>query len=168
METMKKPRAILIVDVQNLFYSARDIYGRLARINFKRLRERCEEKYDIIEAVAYVAGDNQEQISPFLEALEKAGFNPITSRLRAGDEEVYETDWDVGITVSVIERLEEFDILILASGDGDYSHLLDHLREKEKGTVAVGFKREIERTLEKFADDVMYLTEEDIFYQVEK
>ena len=163
-----KPRAILVVDVQNLFYSVRDIYGRMARINFKRLYERCQERWELVDAAAYVAIGNPEQTRPFCQSLKEAGFRAVTSQIKVEGKRIYETDWDVGITVSVIEKLGEFDVLILASGDGDYQHLFKYIHDRKKKAVSVGFKREISRALKKFADDVMYLTEEDIFYQAEK
>lgn len=165
---MTKPRAILVVDVQNLFYSVRDIYGKPARISFRHIYERCQEKYNLIDAAAYVAIGNREQTRPFCESLKEAGFRAVTSQIKVEDKKIYETDWDVGITVSVIEKIEEFDVLILASGDGDYRHLFKYVHERGKRAVAMGFRNEISRTLEKFADEVMYLEEEDIFYQAEK
>ena len=163
-----KPRAILVVDVQNLFYSVRDIYGRLARINFRRLHERCQERWQLVDAAAYVAIGNPEQTRPFCQSLREAGYRAVTSQIQVDGKRIYETDWDVGITISVIEKLNDFDVLILASGDGDYQHLIKYLHKAKKAVVSVGFRREISRALRKFADEVMYLEEEDIFYQAEK
>ncbi len=163
-----KPRAILVVDVQNLFYSVRDIHGRLARINFRRLYERCQERWQLVDAAAYVAIGNPEQTRPFCQSLREAGYRAVTSQIEVDGKRIYETDWDVGITVSVIEMLDQFDVLILASGDGDYQHLIKYLHKKKKKVVSVGFEKEISRALRKFADEVMYLEEKDIFYQAEK
>jgi len=163
-----KPRAILVVDVQNLFYSVRDIYGRLARINFRRLHERCQERWQLVDAAAYVAIGNPEQTRPFCQSLKEAGFRAVTSQIEVDGKKVYDTDWDVGITVSVIEMLADFDVLILASGDGDFQRLIKYLHDKKKRVVSVGFRREVSRALRKFADEVMYLEEKDIFYQAEK
>ncbi len=165
---MTKSRAILVVDVQNLFYSARDIYGLSARISFRHIYERCREKYNLIDATAYVAVDSRGQSQVFCDSLRKAGYRAVTSQLKVRNEKIYERDWNVGITISVIKRIKEFDILILASRDRNYSHLLKHIQDKNKKTVVMLFKDEIDQTLEKFANEVMYLEEKDIFYQAEK
>ena len=39
-------------------------------------------------------------------------------------------DWDVGITLDVIECAARSDIIVLASGDGDFALLLDRAKER--------------------------------------
>lgn len=39
-------------------------------------------------------------------------------------------DWDVGITLDVIEAAASTDIIVLASGDGDFDLLLRKARER--------------------------------------
>ena len=46
-------------------------------------------------------------------------------------------DWDVGITVDILEYAEESDIIILASGDGDFDILVKKLIEKYNSIVEV-------------------------------
>jgi len=166
MET-KNQRATLVVDVQNLFYSVRDIHGKLARIDFGKLYKKCAAKFDLINASAYVAIGSVEQTRPFCEFMKKVGFEVVSSQIKVEDKKIYATDWDVGITVNVIRKLDDFDVLILASGDGDFRHLIDYIHEKEKKCVVIGFEKELSRSLQAHADDVIYLTEEDIFFQPE-
>lgn len=39
-------------------------------------------------------------------------------------------DWDVGITIDVMESAAEVDTVVLLSGDGDFALLLEKIREK--------------------------------------
>ena len=39
-------------------------------------------------------------------------------------------DWDVGITIDVIEYAQESDIIVLASGDGDFDLLIKMIKSK--------------------------------------
>ncbi len=38
-------------------------------------------------------------------------------------------DWDVGITIDMIELAKDVDVAVLASGDGDFDLVVKHLRE---------------------------------------
>ena len=46
-------------------------------------------------------------------------------------------DWDVGITLDAIEYAKEADVVVLASGDGDFDLLVDKLRQAHKASVEV-------------------------------
>ena len=37
-------------------------------------------------------------------------------------------DWDVGITIDVIEHAKDVDVVVLASGDGDFDLLMNKIR----------------------------------------
>ena len=46
-------------------------------------------------------------------------------------------DWDVGITIDIIENAAKSDIIILASGDGDFDILLKTIAKKFQVTTQV-------------------------------
>jgi len=46
-------------------------------------------------------------------------------------------DWDVGITLDMIEHAGEIDVAVLASGDGDFDLLATKLREVHNVDVEV-------------------------------
>ena len=37
-------------------------------------------------------------------------------------------DWDVGITIDVMEHAKDVDVVVLASGDGDFDLLINKIR----------------------------------------
>lgn len=39
-------------------------------------------------------------------------------------------DWDVGITIDILDRAEHCDVVVLASGDGDFDLLVQHVRHR--------------------------------------
>ena len=39
-------------------------------------------------------------------------------------------DWDVGITLDMVEQAEHADVVVLASGDGDFDLALDRIRTR--------------------------------------
>ena len=38
-------------------------------------------------------------------------------------------DWDVGITIDIMENADKADIIVLASGDGDFDILIKRIRD---------------------------------------
>ena len=46
-------------------------------------------------------------------------------------------DWDVGITLDVLEYAPLVDIVVLASGDGDFDLLVNKIRDKHRVSVEV-------------------------------
>jgi uncharacterized LabA/DUF88 family protein len=65
-------RVGVFVDVQNLYYSARNIYG--ARVKFNEVLNAAVAGRKLIRAIAYVVEANMPEEESFFEALEKAGF----------------------------------------------------------------------------------------------
>jgi len=63
-------------------------------------------------------------------------------------------DWDVGIAVDAI-RLGDFfiDVLILATGDGDFVPLVDYLKGRGRQMEVIAFGRSTSAKLKEAADD---------------
>ena len=47
-------------------------------------------------------------------------------------------DWDVGITIDVLDVAERVDEIVLASGDGDFDLLLERVRSRGLDAIAFG------------------------------
>ena len=65
-------RVGIFVDVQNLYYSARNIYN--ARVNFNEVLNEALGNRKLIRAIAYVVKADMPEEQNFFDALEKAGF----------------------------------------------------------------------------------------------
>ncbi len=65
-------RVGIFVDVQNLYYSARNIYN--ARVNFNEVLSEALGNRRLIRAIAYVVKADMPEEQSFFDALEKAGF----------------------------------------------------------------------------------------------
>ncbi len=46
-------------------------------------------------------------------------------------------DWDVGITLEVLEYAPQADVVVLATGDGDFDLLVERIRERHGVSVEV-------------------------------
>jgi len=131
MEDHKKlyanQRVGIFIDVQNIYHSAKNLYG--SRVNFEELIETLIGKRELIRAFAYVVkSETALGEESFFEALKKTGLE-----LRVKDLQIYpggmkKADWDVGIAVDAIRLAEVLDVVILVTGDGDFTPLVDYLK----------------------------------------
>jgi len=122
----KDQRVGVLVDIQNLYYSARVLYNK--KVNFKNLLSASVENRKLIRAVGYGISTEEAQEDKFFDALEKVGFEVKTKELQifAGGQK--KGDWDVGIAIDAIKIAQSVDVIILASGDGDYIPLVEYIQ----------------------------------------
>jgi len=71
----------------------------------------------------------------------------------------HKCNFDVEITIDVLDRIETFDVLILCSGDGDFEKLIKNVKGKGKGVIIIGpsFDK-TNMNIEKAAHSVLYLS----------
>jgi len=117
----------IFVDVQNIYYTTRQTYGR--QFNYRNLWQRISTEGEIVSAIAYAThrGDNQ-QIK-FQGALKHIGFTVKLKPYIQRSDGSAKGDWDVGITIDVLEAAKDVDTIILLSGDGDFDLLLDKVKK---------------------------------------
>jgi uncharacterized LabA/DUF88 family protein len=173
------------VDVNNLWHSAKGVYGSQARVDFLDLLKRIKKGgFDKVprevRAAAYTITAPHRTEGPdgtvrvkssrnerFLGTLEKFGYEVHTRHMRfeKGIDKPFHTDWDVGIAVQVIELLPWFNTFVLASGDGDYGPLLKRVRDADKRVEIYTFRSVASPVLYEFANEVHYLDGEDVFQE---
>lgn len=157
---MKHPdqRIGLLIDIQNLYYSARVLYGR--KVNFKNLLSAAVENRKLIRAIAYGISTEEAQEEKFFDALENLGFEVKTKDLQifAGGQK--KGDWDVGIAIDAIKLSKSVDVIILASGDGDYVPLVEYIQNTTGCRVeGVAFAESTSTRLIESLDDFLNLSE---------
>lgn len=123
---MKK--TAIFVDVQNIYYTTRDAYQR--QFNYRRLWEQLNECSDIVLANAYAIARKDDQQHKFQKALKHIGFNVKLKPFIQRSDGSAKGDWDVGITIDIMEVAKEVDRIVLLSGDGDFDLLLQHVAQK--------------------------------------
>ena len=62
----------VFVDVQNMYYSAKNLYG--AKVNFAQILKESIRGRSLIRAIAYVIKADIKEEQNFFDALEKIGF----------------------------------------------------------------------------------------------
>lgn len=126
----------VFADVQNLYYTVRQAYG--CHFNYAALWADISQHGQIVEAYAYAIdrGDHKQQ--QFQQILRNLGFVVKLKPYIQRSDGSAKGDWDVGITIDIMEAASRVDELVLASGDGDFDLLLEHVRSRH-GVEAVAY-----------------------------
>ena len=125
----------IFVDVQNIYYTTRDAYGR--QFNYREFWRRISAEGEIVAATAYAIHRGDDKQQKFQDALKHIGFTVKLKPYIQRSDGSAKGDWDVGITIDVMEAAKEVDSVILLSGDGDFDMLLDKIRKDYAVTAAV-------------------------------
>lgn len=149
----KAQRVVILVDVQNLYYSAKNLYN--ARINFKNLLSLALMDRVLTRAIAYVIkSDLNDKESDFFDAVHNAGFEVKEKELQIFADGARKGDWDVGIVMDAIRLGHKVDSIVLVSGDGDYLPMVNYLQQSLGCLVEViAFDKTCAGVLKESCDD---------------
>ncbi len=118
----------LFVDVQNIYYTCREAYQR--QFNYRKLWQQLCTEGEIVSAFAYAIHRGDDGQLKFQDAMRHIGFELKLKPFIQRSDGSAKGDWDVGITIDVLETAPEVDCVILLSGDGDFALLLSKIRQK--------------------------------------
>ncbi|MBH0071611.1 NYN domain-containing protein [Pseudoalteromonas sp. NZS127] len=123
-----KPRVGIFVDVQNIYYTCRESYGK--NFDYNAFWRVMAQQYNIECAFAYAIYRGDEKQSQFQNILRAIGFKVKLKPFIQRRDGSAKGDWDVGITIDMLEHGKNLDKVILLSGDGDFALLLGHLKSQ--------------------------------------
>lgn len=122
-----KPRSGIYVDVQNVYYTTRQIYKR--QFNYRALWEHLAKSANISVATAYAIDRGISEQQKFQSALRHIGFEVKLKPYISRSDGSSKGDWDVGIAIDIIKNAPELDRIALLSGDGDFDVLVNYVRD---------------------------------------
>ncbi len=125
MQAVDKPKVGIFVDVQNIYYTCRESYKK--NFDYNAFWAKLSERYQIDCAIAYAIYRGDEKQSQFQNILRAIGFEVKLKPFIQRRDGSAKGDWDVGITIDMLEHAKQLDKMILLSGDGDFALLLGHL-----------------------------------------
>lgn len=148
----KEQRIGIFIDIQNLYHSAKNLYG--AKVNYRELIKCLTVGRKLIRVVGYVVkSETALGEASFFEALTKAGVELRIKDLQIFPGGVKKADWDVGMAVDAIKMARSLDAIILATGDGDFIPLVEYLKWGMGTEVEVAaFSRSASAKLKEAAD----------------
>ncbi|MDD3284818.1 MAG: NYN domain-containing protein [Patescibacteria group bacterium] len=151
MHKHKDQRVGVFVDVQNMYYSSKNLYGKF--VNFRAILEQAVYDRKLIRSTAYVIESGIPDQNSFFKALEEQGFNINSKPLQIFAGGNKKGDWDVGITVDAIKMSLQLDVVILVTGDGDFVPLVDYLQYHGVLVEVIAFEETTSARLIEKADD---------------
>lgn len=142
----------IFVDVQNVYYTTRDAFGR--HFDYHAFWARFAAGRRVMVANAYAVDRGDPRQRQFQAILRGIGFDVKLKPFIQRRDGSAKGDWDVGITLDAIEAGPLVDHLVLVSGDGDFDLLVDRLRQRFGVRVTVvGVERLTADSLVRAASD---------------
>ena len=115
-------RVAIFVDVQNIYYTTRQGFNR--NFNYNAFWTQVTSGREIVAAIDR-GNEKQRQFQNILRVIGfEVKLNPFIQR----NDGSAKGDWDVVITLDVMEYAPQSDVVVLASGDGDFDLLLNKIR----------------------------------------
>jgi uncharacterized LabA/DUF88 family protein len=140
----------VFVDVQNMYYSAKQLYS--SKVNFRTILTDAIAGRELVRAIAYVIKADVKDENTFYDALEDMGFEVRAKDLQVFYSGAKKGDWDVGIAMDVMRLAPKLDTVVLVSGDGDFSDLLEHAKSLGCRTEVVAFGKTTSHKLRDVTD----------------
>ena len=124
--TASPEKVAIFVDVQNVYYTARQAYRR--NFDYNSFWAKATEGRQVVNAFAYAIDRGDQKQREFQNILRSIGFEvKLKPYIQRADGSA-KGDWDVGITIDALENSHQADVVILVSGDGDFDLLVEALR----------------------------------------
>ena len=127
--------AALFVDIQNIYYTTKQFHN--CHFNYNAFWKTATANRNIVKAIAYAIDKGDEKQKKFQNILKGIGFE---IKLKPYIQRSYGSakgDWDVGITIDVMEYARQSNVVVLASGDGDFDLLVNKIRKDYDVNVEV-------------------------------
>lgn len=128
-------KVAIFVDVQNVYYTTKQAFSR--HFNYSAFWTAATRGREVVTALAYAVDRGDDKQKQFQNILRNIGFEvKLKPYIQRADGSA-KGDWDVGIAIDVMDYAASVDVVVLVSGDGDFSLLVDRIREKYGVAVEV-------------------------------
>lgn len=144
-----KGKVYVFIDVENVFYSQRNLGWRISYEKLMRyFKKECEE----VKCFAYSGLDeNNTKQKKFLDMLEINGYvvrTKIVKKINLGrDKYKWKSNLDVELALEMVELADKYDTAILMSGDSDFATPLDKIKQKGKRVITMSTRGRVAKEL---------------------
>ncbi len=128
-------KVAIFVDVQNIYYTTKQ--GHNCHFNYNEFWAKATAGREVVKAVAYAIDSGDEGQRKFQNILRAIGFEVKLKPFIQRSDGSAKGDWDVGITIDVMQHAQDADVVVLASGDGDFDLLINKIRADYAVTAEV-------------------------------
>lgn len=150
---MSTKGVLFVVDSQNLYYSARELFGKNARIDFLKLRNRIIQTFpdSLVYGVAFAPGEKDGKAS-LSKVLTHLGYDVVGRDLSS--RESFEQSLN---SLHALIQSPFYQALIIASGDGAFAPVALQAKNLQKPVLVLTFADALNTELARLADTVIYL-----------
>ena len=128
-------RVAVFADVQNIYYTVKQQHN--CHFDYGSFLEEVTAGRNLVKAIAYAVDKGDGKQTRFQRILARLGFElKLMPYIKRADGSA-KGDWDVGITLDMLAYADRVDIVVLASGDGDYTPAIEKLINEFKVSVEV-------------------------------
>lgn len=121
-------KVALFVDVQNVYYTVREAYGK--NFDYNAFWAHATADRRVLNAFCYAIDRGDQKQREFQNILRAIGFDVKLKPFIQRSDGSAKGDWDVGIALDAIEYAEKADVIVLVSGDGDFDLLALKIRQR--------------------------------------
>lgn len=125
----------IFVDVQNIYYTTKERYN--CNFDYNKFWAKVTSGREVVVANAYAISREDEKQKQFQNILRAIGFEVKLKPFINRSDGSSKGDWDVGITIDIMEYAIKSDIVVLVSGDGDFDLLIKKIKNDYKVTSEV-------------------------------
>ncbi len=151
-------RVAVLADAQNLYHSSHSMYSR--NVDYRELLEAAAADRRLTRAIAYVIRAESEDEESFFDALADIGFETKVKDIQRFPDGSIKADWDVGMSLDAITLASHVDVVVLCTGDGDFTRLCSHLRHEGVRVEVMAFGGSTAQQLVEAADEYTDLSED--------
>ena len=128
-------KVAIFVDTQNIYYTTKQAYNR--NFDYNAFWAEVSANRSVVKAVAYAIDKGDEKQRQFQRILRAIGFEVKLKPFIQRADGSAKGDWDVGITLDVMEFAPDADTVVLVSGDGDFDLLVERVAQRYGKIVEV-------------------------------
>ena len=125
----------IFVDVQNIYYTTKQQFN--SNFDYNKFWKLVTFQRQVIGAFAYTTDRGDKKQIQFQNILRAIGFEVKLKPFISRSDGSTKGDWDVGITVDIMEYAGKSDIIVLASGDGDFDVLIKRIRTLHNNSTEI-------------------------------
>lgn len=121
-------KVAIFVDVQNVYYTTKQAFN--SHFDYAAFWRMATIDREVVKATAFAIDRDDPKQKQFQNILRTIGFEVKLKPFIARADGSAKGDWDVGITLDVIDHAQEADVVVLVSGDGDFDRLVERVKDK--------------------------------------
>jgi uncharacterized LabA/DUF88 family protein len=142
-------RVGVFIDVQNVYYGARKLKGKL---DFDALMDSAVVGRRLIHSTAYVVESKEIDQSGFIARLEQRAIEVRRKPLRVRADGSTKGDWDMELALDILDSAANLDVVVLVSGDGDFTSLVKRVKRIGPRVEVIAFPRNTAKSLLEASD----------------